>query len=579
MRLTEILERLSRRLDGLVHVCVAEPAAAARHRAFLAVHLGIGLAALAALPLWLAAGAPAAERAPAALLLLVAAPLAAAALLSTTGRLDRAQLASAATLALFTVWLARNTGGLASPALVWLVLLPIRAALVGSRRVAALAAGIGAIGLAALAIEDVLATAPAAPPALSLQIALAAAAFGHAGLLAFGILARGRAARAAAAEAEARYRLIAEGLEDRLVTLHARNGAVLHASSAARTLLGVPPAQLAEAGLLAHVHVADRPAFLTALSEADRTGDTVRAGVRLRTAAGDVFEAELSARPMRDTAGAPGVAAVLRPVAAERLAETARAETERRLAAAETERSAFLATLGHELRTPLNAILGFAELLEEGRDASSARARQSDYAALIRISGAHLLEIVDGFLDLGRLEAGETEIVPEPVALTAVVEAARAMIGHQARQRGVTLRLDLAPGLPEVHADRAACRRIVLNLLSNAVKFSRPGGVILVSAAAEGGHVVLTVADRGIGIAAADLPRLGAPFVRLAPTGPDAAEGSGLGLSIVRRLAALMGGAMTIDSALGRGTTVRVTLPRAPDDGRTSFPERVERRA
>jgi len=217
---------------------------------------------------------------------------------------------------------------------------------------------------------------------------------------------------------------------------------------------------------------------------------------------------------------------------------------------------------------------------EAGRPLDETKRRE--YASLIHASGEHLLQLVNGILDMSKIEAGGFEIEPERLSLGPVVDGAVELIAHQAHQRGVLIRRQIAPVLPEVLADRRACRQIVLNLVSNAVKFSHTGGAVVVSAQASLDGVTIAVSDTGIGIAAEDIPRLGTPFMQAESTYDRRYEGTGLGLSIVKGLVELHGGRMAIESELGRGTTVCVTLPAAPARGRTlpAAPEgRVRRRA
>ena len=152
-------------------------------------------------------------------------------------------------------------------------------------------------------------------------------------------------------------------------------------------------------------------------------------------------------------------------------------------------------------------------------------------------------------------------MVPEPFDLTLLLESVRQMMALQADERGLVLRLAPSGELPEIVADRRACKQILINLLSNAVKFTDKGGSVQLGARLDGDAVALFVRDTGIGIAEKDLPRLGTPFVQ-ADSGYDRRhEGTGLGLSVVKGLTELHGGTMRIESRLGEGTCVTVRLP------------------
>lgn len=238
------------------------------------------------------------------------------------------------------------------------------------------------------------------------------------------------------------------------------------------------------------------------------------------------------------------------------------ATLEARLAEAEARsaaKSRFLASLAHELRTPLNAILGFADAMKE-EVLGPLPARYRGYPDLIHESGELLLELISDVLDMSRMEAERFELHPE---IFDVREAARAVIRlmrGQIDRAGVKFS---TPGLRErieVRADRRALKQIALNLLSNALKATPAGGRIALSISVRDQDLFLTVSDTGRGIPAADLARLGQPFEQSGDREHRSA-GSGLGLSIVKALAGLHGGDMTIRSRWCEGTSVEVRLP------------------
>ncbi len=271
------------------------------------------------------------------------------------------------------------------------------------------------------------------------------------------------------------------------------------------------------------------------------------------------------------------VVAVMRDITArkdeEHAIEDARAEAER----ANVAKSRFLATMSHELRTPLNAIIGFSEMLrEEGALMIDAKQRH-DYAQLINESGHHLLSVVNGILDMSKIESGNFEIMPEPVATGPVIAESCELLALRARQAGIDIVVRLADELPAIVADKRALLQIMLNLLSNAIRFTDRGGRVTVGAAAESGHnagddcghdtggeaahMVITVEDTGVGIRAEDLPRVGEPFFQARSSYDRRHDGTGLGVSIVKGLLALHGGRMEIESRVGEGTRVIVHLP------------------
>ncbi|WP_396273652.1 sensor histidine kinase [Hyphomonas sp.] len=220
-------------------------------------------------------------------------------------------------------------------------------------------------------------------------------------------------------------------------------------------------------------------------------------------------------------------------------------------------RTAFFASLGHELKTPLNAILGYAEVMQAELMGPMPKP-YADYPSIIHESGTDLLLLVDDILDLARSEAGQPRLEPEPVDLTASAESVIRQLTGQADRLGITLKLKSSEEV-WAEADARAVRQIWQNLVSNAIKYSASGKTVTLETRLDNGAALLSVTDRGAGIAAADLGRLTEPFAQ----GTGAKPGTGLGLSVVRRFAELHGGSLRITSKPGKGTRVEVTLPRA----------------
>ena len=240
----------------------------------------------------------------------------------------------------------------------------------------------------------------------------------------------------------------------------------------------------------------------------------------------------------------------------ERALEIARKESER----INNAKSRFLATMSHELRTPLNAIIGFSDMLANDQLVlGPARARE--YAKLINDSGRHLLSVVNGILDMSKMESGNFEITPEPFAPAPAIRSCCDILALKAQEAGVDLKTRIAFDLPEIVADRRAVNQILINLISNAVKFTPRGGRVSVSALCDGPKLVVAVEDTGVGIGEADLPHLGEAFFQVRAAYDRRHDGAGLGLSIVKGLVGLHGGDMDIRSRLGDGTRVTVRLP------------------
>jgi signal transduction histidine kinase/DNA-binding response OmpR family regulator len=217
-------------------------------------------------------------------------------------------------------------------------------------------------------------------------------------------------------------------------------------------------------------------------------------------------------------------------------------------------KSTFLATMSHEIRTPMNAILGYAQLLR--RDLSL-EVSQRDKLDAVLSSGDHLLTLINDILDMSKMEAGHTTLVPEPFDLGALLEGTRQMFTGQTRAKGVELVFERVTALPPViMADARRVRQVLINLLSNAMKFTDRGTIRVRTAASElsgyGHRVTIVVSDTGIGIEPADLSRIFGTFEQ-ARRGAQAG-GAGLGLSIARELARLMGGDLTATSSAGAGS-------------------------
>jgi cell cycle sensor histidine kinase DivJ len=222
-------------------------------------------------------------------------------------------------------------------------------------------------------------------------------------------------------------------------------------------------------------------------------------------------------------------------------------------------KSRFLANMSHELRTPLNAIIGFSDIMRS-RLFGPMPERYAEYAGLIHESGGHLLDLINDVLDMSKIEADRYALSLEEFDAREAVSAALRLTRLQADTAKIALRGVLPPGPLDVNADRRALKQIVLNLVSNSLKFTPTGGQVNVLARQKGTLLELIVADTGVGIAPADLERLGRPYEQAG--GMEQRQlGTGLGLSLVRAFAELHGGRMVIKSILGEGTVVTVELP------------------
>jgi two-component system, cell cycle sensor histidine kinase DivJ len=565
-------------LDALLHPSARYDALTrARHRAFMAPRLIGSLAAFAAFPVYLAMrGAPGALEV-AALAWLIA-PILLSWFLSRTGRYEGAHVLSSIALAGLVMAVAMTTGGIDSFAAVWLVIIPIESALSASRRVVGFAAALALCCAAMLIGFGQFGLLP--PPEINPALHGLCMAFGvtsatlYAGGLAFGAESLARTSVSLLSVEEERYRLLARHMSD-VISRHRRNGAVEFISPAAEAMLGAPAALLLGHGLFDRVHVADRPAYLTALADAARFGDARSVEFRLkrevprseRAGGGvDFIWVEMRCRPLDQAAPASGhmdseVVAVMRDVTDRKLQEQALDLARSAAESADAAKTRFLATMSHELRTPLNAIIGFSEMIVQEQSLMLDAERRREYAQLINDSGQHLLSVVNGILDMSKMESGNFEISAEPFAPRAALLNCCNLLALKAREGGVDLVADAPQDLPLMTGDPRAFKQIVLNLVSNAVKFTERGGKVTATARVEGSRLALRISDTGVGIAPDDLKRIGDPFFQAGKTYQRRHEGTGLGLSIVKSLVGLHSGDISVQSRVDEGTTVTVMLP------------------
>jgi signal transduction histidine kinase len=241
----------------------------------------------------------------------------------------------------------------------------------------------------------------------------------------------------------------------------------------------------------------------------------------------------------------------------------------RQLEIANQHKSEFLANMSHELRTPLNSVIGFSDLLLE-RMYGELNARQENYIRNIQASGKHLLSLINDILDLSKIEAGRMELDVAQVHVPSALQNAMMLIRERAQRNGIALSCNVDSRIADVPADERKFKQIMLNLLSNAVKFTPFGGKVAVSVRRETDRLVFEISDTGIGVSEADLPKLGEPFFQAQSPYARSHEGTGLGLSVVKGLVGLHRGELTIESAVGEGTAVKVRLP---IDCRTGRPQ------
>ncbi len=240
------------------------------------------------------------------------------------------------------------------------------------------------------------------------------------------------------------------------------------------------------------------------------------------------------------------------------------AELFREVGRANRAKSEFLASMSHELRTPLNAIMGYAELLAEGITGTVSSA-QRDQIERIRASARHLLGLIDEVLSYSRMEAGKEQVTLEVITVTQLLDEAASLVRPLANDKRLELDVKRGPDALTITSDVLKVRQILVNLLTNAVKFTDTGSISL-GAASDGDDVLLTVQDTGIGVAPEAQERVFEAFWQVEQSASRRVGGTGLGLSVSRRLARLLGGDLTMKSTQGEGSTFTVRLPRvAPD--------------
>ena len=243
-------------------------------------------------------------------------------------------------------------------------------------------------------------------------------------------------------------------------------------------------------------------------------------------------------------------------------AEAARTEAEAARAEAESANGAksdFLAVMSHELRTPLSAIMGYQELLADGIT-GPVNEQQSQQLGRIKASARHLLSLIDEILTFTRIDAGREEVTLERASLASILEPAAEIVEPLARARSLHIEVMLPPNPVIVETDAMKVRQMIVNLLSNAVKFTDRGRIIL-SGDQAGDQLVITVEDTGIGIGSEHLERIFEPFWQVEQKATRRAGGTGLGLTVTRRLALLLGGDVTVKSTPGEGATFTICLP------------------
>ncbi len=339
------------------------------------------------------------------------------------------------------------------------------------------------------------------------------------------------------------------------------HGGLLEGNQHLYDMFGSKPLALIGRRVADFTHADDQPGMLRQHLEllAGHT-EVVRGQVRLRRTDGSELWVRLAANAQRDDNGRVlSMVAVIDDISEHRRLESAE-RAMHRAEAANRAKTEFVSRMSHELRTPLNAMIGFAQLLGMDEDPAPAP-HQREWMQQIQRAGWHLLELINETLDLARIESGSIQVTLQPVPLAPLLANCRAMLSAAAANRQVSIDIDSPPLAAQ--ADPVRLRQVLTNLLSNAIKYNRDGGRVSIRAEpTAGGRVSIAVSDSGIGLSPSQLDRLFVPYDRLGRE-HSGVEGTGIGLVISRRLAELMGGALSVESEPGEGSTFTLTLAAA----------------
>jgi CheY-like chemotaxis protein/two-component sensor histidine kinase len=239
-------------------------------------------------------------------------------------------------------------------------------------------------------------------------------------------------------------------------------------------------------------------------------------------------------------------------------------ERNRRIEAASRMKSEFLANMSHELRSPLNGIIGFSELLFDGKLGGLAE-RPREFVGRIHASASHLLQLINGVLDLSRIEAGHLEFYPERLLVSHVIREVTGILSALAAEKRIHVETEIEAGVDEVTIDAGKLRQVLYNYLSNALKFTGDKGRAVVRLKSEGAaEFRLEVSDTGIGISEEDMGRLFVEFQQLDGAMAKRYQGTGLGLALTKHIVEAQGGRVGVTSRLGEGSTFFAVLPRVP---------------
>lgn len=365
-------------------------------------------------------------------------------------------------------------------------------------------------------------------------------------------------------QAEAKYRQIFDNVHEGIIQV-TPEGRVLAINRAGAAIFGFnsPEEMLAtvtRAGEQLYVNPERRKELIRHLERHGLARD-FRSEMRRRDGS-SVWVSKTLRRVTDDAGGVVMIEGMFRDVSQQRRNEQALMLAKEQAEDANRAKSDFLANMSHELRTPLNAILGFSQVLLDEMMGPLGNAKYREYCRDIVLSGEHLLALINDILDMAKVESGKMTLDEEWIDLNESLEAALLLVRERAANNRITLSKKLPDPSPALWGDMRRLRQVWINLISNAVKFTPQGGSVEIRCSLQAdGQLEIAVSDTGIGIADEDIERVQQPFAQVATALSRSHEGTGLGLSLSRSLVDLHGGELYIESKLGEGTTVSVTLP------------------
>ena len=338
-------------------------------------------------------------------------------------------------------------------------------------------------------------------------------------------------------------------------------GIILDANPTASAMLGVSRSALIHQQISPFIFPEDHDIHYKHRNMLFKTGETQTYELRMVKMDRTVFWAQLLVVSAQDSAGTPICRIVLSDITDRKQAEENLRQVKIAAEAANTAKSYFLATMSHEIRTPMNGVIGMIELLQH----TALTQEQREYADSAKKSGIALVRLLNNILDLAKIEAEKIELEPVNFDLRSVISEIISFLSLKAREKGIRLISSLDTGVPaSLKGDEGRLRQILTNLISNAIKFSTNGTITLqVQKDTEDEHSAtlrFLVQDSGIGIAPDKLDLIFNPFIQADSSTTRSYGGSGLGLTICKRLAELMGGDIGVESTEGKGSTFWVTV-------------------